>query len=267
MVIERGITIEGKDYIAVISDENQALLAAQAAGRAVVGVEGGCGGDWSMKEAPYVVPSFDDATEELLELVVRRYLGLPWHIGRTRRLLVRELVKEDALLIPEEEYGAEEALFRSPEMLELYRKNQYGFYEYGTWALVRREDGALAGLAGVTNPSLPDEMETCLKGLAEDMSGAGQPLWTCPWLELGYHIFRPWRRRGYAAEAARAIAAYSHEVLGARLCALVHRDNQASRRVAEGLGMKCVMEIDTGSSGARLLYAESPVPLPDKAGP
>lgn len=258
MVAEQMIRIEDRECIAVISDEPQALLAAKAAGRAVVGVEGKGEDIWNMRGIPYVVPSFEDATHELLELVARRHLGLPWHICLTDRLLIRELMNEDAPHIPEEEYGPQEAIFRSRELLDLYRKNQYGFYEYGTWALMRREDGVLAGLAGVSNPDLPPAMEARL----ESLRGKGDSL---PWLELGYHIFRPFRRMGYGMEAVSAIADYSRQVLGVRLCALIHRENQASRRLAEGLGMKLIMEIDTESSGGRLLYAESPGPQQGKA--
>ena len=111
-----------------------------------------------------------------------------------------------------------------------------------------------------------------------------------PWLELGYHIFRPFRRMGYAREAAAAIRDYAHEVLGARLCAMIQTKNQASRAVAEGLGMECIGGMDiigTGSSetdiigtGASrqditgtgiqsseepLLYAERWTSRPDKA--
>ena len=60
-----------------------------------------------------------------------------------------------------------------------------------------------------------------------------------------------------SAEAVAAIADYSHEVLGVRLCALIRRENQASRKVAEGLGMTCLMETDTQSSEGQLLYGES----------
>ena len=101
-----------------------------------------------------------------------------------------------------------------------------------------------------------------------------------PWLELGYHIFRPFRRMGYAREAAAAIRDYTHEVLGARLCAMIQTKNQASRAVAEGLGMECIggMDIigtgssepdiigtDIQSSEEPLLYAERWTSRPDKA--
>lgn len=249
MVTERSIRLNGTTCTAVISDQPEALLAAKAAGRAVVGVESGNSEIWAMKGIPYVIPDIEDATDELLELVIRRHLGLPWNICRTSRLLIRELTAEDADCIPEEEYGPQEAIFRSREALEMYCKNQYGFYEYGTWALVRREDGILVGLAGVSNPRLMREMEECLDSLGQSV----------PWLELGYHIFLPYRQLGYCAEAVSAIAGYSHEVLQVRLCALIRRENQASRRVAEGLGMTCLMETDIQSFEGQLLYGESPV--------
>ena len=80
---------------------------------------------------PYVVPSMEYVTEELLELILRRYLGLPWLIDETERLYIREFVKEDAENIPEEEYGKEEEIFRDPDKLEVYIKNQYGFMNMG----------------------------------------------------------------------------------------------------------------------------------------
>ena len=316
MVIEYSIVLDGRSHPVVISDEPEALLAAKAAGRAIIGVEGN-GNKWNITCAHYIIPDFMSASRELAELVLRRHLGLPWTIGTTGRLLIREFVKEDAGRIPEEEYGVEEKVFRSPELLAHYIEKQYGFYEYGTWALEEKGSGALVGMAGVSNPRLPKDMEGMLSRFEAALSGAidsgaalsgaidssaalsgasdsgpdkqGQE--PClPWLELGYHIFRPFRRMGYAREAAAAIRDYAHEVLGARLCAMIQTKNQASRAVAEGLGMECIGGMDiigTGSSetdiigtGASrqditgtgiqsseepLLYAERWTSRPDKA--
>ena len=316
MVIEYSIVLDGRSHPVVISDEPEALLAAKAAGRAIIGVEGN-GNKWNITCAHYIIPDFMSASRELAELVLRRHLGLPWTIGTTGRLIIREFVKEDAGRIPEEEYGVEEKVFRSPELLAHYIEKQYGFYEYGTWALEEKGSGALVGMAGVSNPRLPKDMEGMLSRFEAALSGAidsgaalsgaidygaalsgasysgpdkqGQE--PClPWLELGYHIFRPFRHMGYAREAAAAIRDYAHEVLGARLCAMIQTKNQASRAVAEGLGMECIGGMDiigTGSSetdiigtGASrqditgtgiqsseepLLYAERWTSRPDKA--
>ena len=286
MVIEYSIALDGRSHPVVISDEPEALLAAKAAGRAIIGVEGN-GNKWNITCAHYIIPDFMSASRELAELVLRRHLGLPWTIGTTGRLLIREFVKEDAGRIPEEEYGMEENVFRSPELLAHYIEKQYGFYEYGTWALEEKGSGALVGMAGVSNPRLPKDMEGMLSRFEAALSGVSdsgpdkQGQEPClPWLELGYHIFRPFRRMGYAREAAAAIRDYAHDVLGARLCAMIQTKNQASRAVAEGLGMECIGGMDiigTGSSETDiigtgiqsfeepLLYAERWTSRPDKA--
>ena len=286
MVIEYSIALDGRSHPVVISDEPEALLAAKAAGRAIIGVEGN-GNKWNITCAHYIIPDFMSASRELAELVLRRHLGLPWTIGTTGRLIIREFVKEDAGRIPEEEYGMEENVFRTPELLAHYIEMQYGFYEYGTWALEEKGSGALVGMAGVSNPRLPKDMEGMLSRFEAALSGTSdsgaalsgaidsgaalsgtsdssaalsgasdsgpdkQGQEPClPWLELGYHIFRPFRRMGYAREAAAAIRDYAHEVLGARLCAMIQTKNQASRAVAEGLGMECIGGMDIIGTGA-----------------
>ena len=55
MTKERRIRIDGTDHRLLISDEPQALLAAKAAGRAVVGVESERTGIWELKGIPYVL--------------------------------------------------------------------------------------------------------------------------------------------------------------------------------------------------------------------
>ena len=140
---ERTLFIEGKKHTLLISDELQALLEAKASGRAVLGcLDAGAQNDGKteFKGIPYVIPSMEYATEELVELILRRHLGLPWLIDETDQLRIRELVKEDAESIPEEEYGKEEEIFRDPAKLEVYIKNQYGFYEYGTWAVLKKRE-------------------------------------------------------------------------------------------------------------------------------
>lgn len=90
---------------------------------------------------------------------------------------------------------------------EEYRKHQYRFAECGLWALERRADGVLVGKAGLTDG------------------------------ELGYHIYEPFRRQGYALEACRAIVKYGFETLELdkiRLC--TKRSNTASRILAEKMG-------------------------------
>ena len=241
---ERALLIEGRKYTLLISDEPQALLEAKASGRAVLGCMSSGKTDekatdsWDLNGIPYVIPSIEYATDELTELILRRYLGLPWLIDETERLVIREFIKEDAKNISEEEYGKEEEIFRDPDKLEAYIKNQYGFYEYGTWAVlkkaeknaVKKDNTVLIGMAGVGNPQIPETALQALPALPDGLC----------WLELGYHIFKTYRKNGYAKEAAIAILFYAHEVLSARLCAWIEKKNKASCTLAESLGMEAV---------------------------
>ena len=93
----------------------------------------------------------------------------------------------------------------------------------------------------------------------------------CPsdFLELGYRIFSPYRRQGYALEACREILEYTHEVLGCRVCAVIRAENKASCRLAERLGMEqlsmhALTGTDSGSSQPLLLYGEIRSPQPGR---
>ena len=77
MTIEREVTIAGQTYPVILSDENEALQAAKAAGRAIVGL-------WRENEEKqpadyssclYLITDPEDADETFLERVVRRRLS------------------------------------------------------------------------------------------------------------------------------------------------------------------------------------------------
>ena len=57
------------------------------------------------------------------------------------------------------------------------------------------------------------------------------------YVELGYHIFRPFRRQGYAEEACRAVLNYAKEELACPVCAHVAKENTASIQMLEKLGV------------------------------
>ncbi len=195
---ERTVYVEGKAYIVVLSDEREALLAAKAAGRAVVGVESQIERG-AYLPARYVVGIPEAADERYLERVVRRHLGLPWVITETERLVIREFAADDAAHVPHESGGSSaDSVFYTQERLEEYIRYQYGFYEYGVWALADKTKGVLVGKAGVVSAA----------GLRESLAGCGgvpDGAEETTELELGYHIFEPYRGQGYAAEACRGI--------------------------------------------------------------
>ncbi len=86
---------------------------------------------------------------------------------------------------------------------------------FSLWATIDRADGRLIGRCGL----LPES-----HGVAE--------------VEIAYMIARSHWGLGLATEAACAIRDYGMGPLGqARLVSIIHRDNRASRRVAEKAGL------------------------------
>lgn len=265
MTGERICLIEGTPYSVTISDEEEALSAAYAAGGAIIGIwdrtrEGQC-----LKPAEYIVESADDIDEELLECVVRRRFHLPWIIAETSRLVIREFVESDYQAMPQGEThlrkndldsrgeasgGAEagnavEAVFEEEETFKAYIDHQYRFYEYGIWALEEKESGRIIGRAGLFNTEW--DMRKAEKVLFP-IKKEDTPL------ELGYHIFLPWRRKGYAKEACEAILRYAVSHIKTPLCAVIDADNEASIRLAGALGFLFTAERYNGSAGRQYLY-------------
>lgn len=229
MVLERWIAVEGNKYCVVISDETETLLAARAAGRVPVGLLGNSGADPVM--ANYLIESLDTADDRFLERVVRRELGLPWTIMQSDRILIREFEFADWKRIPAEPQDEpSDRVFYDEEKLAAYIRGQYGFCEYGVWAVVRQEDGVIVGKAGIV-------------GVREEKS--------LIFMEIGYHIFASYRRKGYAMEACRLILDYIEEEFEARACAVTGEENVASRKLLEKLGFEVC-----GGTGGKILYLQ-----------
>lgn len=254
MTEEREVIIEGTVHTVIISDEKEALLAAKAAGRALIGVQSRENMD--LWPASYVAESWEDLDDAYLEQVVRRHLGLPWYIGETKRLLIREFQAEDAKKVPGEETDREEdSVFYTPDKLSRYIRCQYGFYEYGLWALVEKKTGNLAGKAGIVRTSYGKKPWEEDRKISESHS---LPAKEKPeegfYVEIGYHIFRPFRRRGYATESCRKIVELVREKAEMPVCiyAKIDASNKASIGVAKSCGFFVIAEKCSGE--VRWLY-------------
>ena len=247
MIIERHIVIDKLKYTVVLSDNTDSLQAAYQAGKAVVGIWDSSRLEHSLFPAQYVVESLDDADDAFLEKVIRRRFHLPLIIASTERLVIREFTLEDLPVIPlEEEAGEDDKIFQSQETLYAYIQNQYCFYEYGIWAVVRKEDGALIGKAGVT-PAEPADWKSdgqTVYHLSETACSVSEsPIENfsdLPPVELGYHIFRPFRRQGYALEACKAVIGYCREEISPNLFLRINKKNLPSQKTAEKSGFKPV---------------------------
>lgn len=144
-------------------------------------------------------------------------------ILETSRLKLRELVVEDLvdlkeILQDEETMTAYEGAF-SDEEAEAWLLRQQDRYQengFGLWAVILKETGELVGQCGITLQSIETE-----------------------WVqEVGYLFKRRFWHQGYATEAAKACMEHAFAVFhAAEVYAIIRDSNQASRRVAERIGM------------------------------
>lgn len=101
---------------------------------------------------------------------------------------------------------------------------------WGSFAVEIAETGELIGLAALAVPEFLPEI--------------------LPVVEVGWRISRSRWGSGYAPEAARAAIDHAFDEIGLdRLVSCIHRDNAASRRVAEKLGMTLERETVVPGNG------------------
>jgi [ribosomal protein S5]-alanine N-acetyltransferase len=164
---------------------------------------------------------------------------------QTERLTLRRLTLEDAPFIRQ--------LLNDPDWLrfigdrgvrtvgeaEAYLlKGPLAMYEacgFGLYAVVRKEDGAVMGLAGLIK--------------REILSHA----------DLGFAFLPAFRGKGYAREAALAVLAEAREGFGiGRVLAITSLDNERSMRLLEGIGFRFerVIQLSEEDAGTRLYAIE-----------
>ena len=140
----------------------------------------------------------------------------------TARLTFREMTADDLDLMAD--------LLGDPEVMAFYpapksrtecaewiarMQERYQEHGHGLW-IIETHDGEFVGDCGLTWQSANH----------------------APVLEVGYHVRRRMQRQGYATEAARAcVELVAREFAPTLLTAIIHPANDASRGVAENLGM------------------------------
>ena len=254
MTERRTVLIGGTPYPVTISSEQEVLSAAYAAGGAILGLWDKTRSGQSLSPADYVVECMEDVDEEFLERVVRRRFHLPWLIAETKRLIIREFTVEDAAHMAAGEAGPGDDIFCSSEKLAAYIDSQYRFFEYGIWALEEKKSKAVIGKAGLFQPDWKfDDAMAFEPGVFQAEILPALKKEDTP-LELGYHIFSPWMRSGYAKEACREILNYGTGRLASCICAVIEEENTASIRLAESLGFRLTAQRYNGSAGLLYLY-------------
>ena len=161
-------------------------------------------------------------------------------ILETNRLTLRRLIMDDmddlfALYSDPQvrKYFPEGTLTyeETKEELEWFLNGHPTHPELGLWATIHKETGKFIGRCGL----LPWTIE----GRAE--------------VEVAYMIAREYWRQGLGSEAAQGILQYGFEQLQlSRLICLIDKDNEASIKVATGLGMTFEKEVDDGMGPAQV---------------
>lgn len=180
--------------------------------------------DESFGGAEYVIEQIEDIDYEVIDMVYRRMVGLPWEIFRTQRCIVRETIEDDVdslYAIYAEPAITEymEGLYhdRDEEIayIQDYRRQMYGFYGYGIWTILDKQEGHVIGRAGINW-----------------REGFDLP-------ELGFMIGVPWQRQGYAYEICSAILDYARDEIGFKqMQALVREHNEKSCALCRKLGFE-----------------------------
>ena len=221
--------VNGEKIPVLISDENEALLAAKAAGRAIVGLwrEDAQGDEWCVADT--LIADMEVADERFLERIARRRLGLPWDICETERLTIREIAERDYEEIVKNR--VDESL-DTVENVADYTKRHYEVFEFGFWTVEEKKSGSLVGVVGFRIPQ-----DDGIRGVDYYvLSLSDKNSWNDT-LEIGYHIFPEYRRKGYASEACRAVIEYAREEFGIiRFIARIGKENIVSKKMAESLG-------------------------------
>lgn len=113
-----------------------------------------------------------------------------------------------------------------------WNEANYATHGYGLW-IVETLDGEFLGDCGLT---------------WQHVNGRSE-------LEVGFHIRADSWGRGYATEAATACKEFALAELDvARLVAIIHPENMASRRVAEKIGMSHIGNDHGGTIASRMVF-------------
>lgn len=144
----------------------------------------------------------------------------------TDRLVLREMVPQDLDFVA--------GMLADPEVMRFYPKtytraeaqewldrqrSRYQRDGHALWLVALRDTGEPAGQIGL--------VRQIVRGVDET--------------EVGYLLARPFWGQGLATEAARACRDHALVTLGrARAISLIRPENEASRRVAERIGMRVV---------------------------
>lgn len=212
------------DECLVVEDSENGSRAAKAAGMVCMAYLNQDSGKQDLTAAAMIVEGYEEIDAPFVEKVYCHYHHLPASICETKRLLIREMKKEDIpklMKICEQETsrdaceGVAKPLTEELEGFETYRQYMYELCDMGYWSLLRKDNGEIIGRAGV-EPKFWNNSKTVV--------------------ELGYIIDEKHRRNGYAYEACRAIMDVASERGAVYLYCRIRNSNTPSKNLAQKLG-------------------------------
>lgn len=210
-----------KEETLYLSDDAHALLWLQEKNRYTIAVyhkkiEG------TLPGTRYAIEGTKNIEWEYLYKIYQRFKEEPWDITETRRCLIREMCENDVDALFELYSSPLVTRYTDPlfqkkedekEYIRSYVQNVYQYYGFGTWLIVRKEDGRLIGCAGFNYRAGYDEAE------------------------LGFVIGEPFWRMGYAYEVCSHLLMLGKQVYEFEMVqALTDKQNEASARLLEKLG-------------------------------
>jgi ribosomal-protein-alanine N-acetyltransferase len=146
-------------------------------------------------------------------------------ILETDRLILRQLTADDAEFVFELvndpawlRFIGDRGVRNLDDAREYIRKgpvDSYSRHGFGLYAVERKEGGSPIGICGLVK-----------RDFLEDV-------------DIGFALLPAFRGRGYAREAARATMTYARDTVGlGRIVAITSRDNDASGRLLEAIGLR-----------------------------
>lgn len=223
-----GIRIGGKNYkkakVLFVTDEEKRLRELQEMGAYVIVCLHEENKAENLSSAVYAITDMAELEYDSFVKAYQRLAGEPWRIMETKRCMIRETTVGDVdslyriysePSITRYMEGLYEEREKEREYAREYIRRIYGFYGYGLWSIVRKENGEVIGRAGLSW-----------------RAGFELP-------ELGFVIAVPYQRQGYAYEVCSAILTYARDELQFdSLQALVKEENAASVCLCRKLGFE-----------------------------
>lgn len=169
---------------------------------------------------------YADLDETYVEHLKCRFFGHPVIIGRSSRVLLRELKMSDLEAIYgfwEEEQNPVLTAFvkntpeETKEHLQAYITCMYPLYDYGLWAVERICDGRMIGICGLGRVAVDGAECT----------------------DLGYYICPKCRNLGFASESIEIVLDYVKNYLEISvICAIIKEENRISKEILRKFGFE-----------------------------